>query len=252
MNEAELRRGPLGLIDLVKDARTRQSGREPFNLLVLVDQFEEIFTYADAGAYQADESEAFVNLLLASRAAPQARIYVALTMRTDFLGNCVRFMELPHAINRAQYLTPRLTREQTARAITGPARLFGGDVEASLVTELINAVGNDPDQLPILQYALARMWDSVRRRSAIELTPDTRMDARFRDEKDVMPNAVQNPGVSASPQIQSGAGAPATAEANHLGWQEFDAVDGITGALARHADDGAPRRRTGGRKSQCC
>lgn len=51
--EAELRRGPLGLIDVVKNARTRQTGGEHFNLLVLVDQFEEIFTFADAGGRQA-------------------------------------------------------------------------------------------------------------------------------------------------------------------------------------------------------
>jgi hypothetical protein len=63
---AELRRGPLGLTHVVKNARARQKDKEPFNLLVLVDQFEEIFTYADAGGSQADESEAFVNLLLAS------------------------------------------------------------------------------------------------------------------------------------------------------------------------------------------
>jgi hypothetical protein len=67
----------------------------------------------------------------------------------------VRFLELPDAINRAQYLTPRLTREQIEQAITGPAHLFEGDVEPTLVAELINAISNDPDHLPILQHALA-------------------------------------------------------------------------------------------------
>ncbi|MFZ2172280.1 MAG: ATP-binding protein, partial [Methylococcaceae bacterium] len=159
--EADLRRGPLGLIDIVQDARTRQTGKEAFNLLVLVDQFEELFTYADAGGRKADEAEAFVNLLLAPPTVPDAGIYIVLTMRTDFLGNCVRFLELPDAINRAQYLTPRLTREQIERAITSPAYLFDGDVEPTLVTELINSVSNDPDQLPILQHALSRMWDEA-------------------------------------------------------------------------------------------
>jgi hypothetical protein len=123
--EAELRRGPLGLAHLVADARRGETGAPPFKLLVLVDQFEEIFRYAQAGGTEADESEAFVNLLLASRAEPEAGIYVALTMRTDFLGHCVRFLELPEAINRAQYLTPRLTRAEIERAITGPALVFG-------------------------------------------------------------------------------------------------------------------------------
>lgn len=164
--EADLRRGPLGFIDIVQDARTRQTGKDAFNLLVLVDQFEELFTYADAEGRQADEAEAFVNLLLAPQTVPEARIYIVLTMRTDFLGNCVRFLELPDAINRAQYLTPRLTREQIERAIASPAYLFDGDVEPTLVTELINAVSNDPDQLPILQHALSRMWDEASQRQS--------------------------------------------------------------------------------------
>ena len=159
MLEAELRRGPLGLLQVVQAAQTRLQDRpQPFNLLVLVDQFEEIFTYADAGGAKADESEAFVNLLLAARADADSRICVALTMRTDFLGNCVRFADLPEAINRSQYLTPRLTRDEMERALTGPARVFGGDVEPELVVELINAVGQNADQLPLLQHALARMW----------------------------------------------------------------------------------------------
>jgi len=159
--EADLRRGPLGLIDIVQDARTRQTGKDAFNLLVLVDQFEEIFTYSDTGGRQADEAEAFVNLLLATQTVPNAWIYIVLTMRTDFLGNCVRFLELPDAINRTLYLTPRLTREQIERAITSPAYLFNGDIEPTLVTELINSVSNDPDQLPILQHALSRMWSEA-------------------------------------------------------------------------------------------
>jgi len=57
--ETELRRGPLGLVHLVENLR--QHAEEPeFNLMVLVDQFEEIFTYADAGTRQVDESEAFI------------------------------------------------------------------------------------------------------------------------------------------------------------------------------------------------
>ena len=70
----------------------------------------------------------------------------------------MRFLELPEAINRAQYLTPRLGPAEMARAIVGPARVFGGDVDSGLVEELIRKVGNDSDQLPILQHALARMW----------------------------------------------------------------------------------------------
>jgi hypothetical protein len=161
--EAELNRDRLGLVHTVTQAR-RVNG-QPFNLLVLVDQFEELFTYAGAGTARANESEVFVNLLLAASADRSSRIHVTITMRTDFLGNCVRFLELPQAINKAQYLTPRLTREQLEKAIVGPARVFGGDVDSRIVPELINSVADNPDQLPVLQHALARMWAYAREKN---------------------------------------------------------------------------------------
>ena len=167
--EAELRRGPLGLIHLTEDVRRIGRKSDPFNVLVLVDQFEELFTYASTNSDGADDSEAFVELLLSSRSHREARIYVAVTMRTDFLGNCVRFLNLPEAINRTQYLTPRLNRAELAQAIVGPARVFGGDVEPTLVEELVNSVSGEEDELPVLQHVLGRMW---------ELAPTTDEGAR--------------------------------------------------------------------------
>jgi hypothetical protein len=147
----------LGLVDLVKDC-----GLPPAtNLLLLVDQFEEIFRYRKKG--DSDEADAFVALLLASAARHELPIYVVITMRSDFLGDCALFGGLPEAINDSQYLTPRMSREQCRFAITGPARVFGGTVEPALVNRLLNDFGPDPDQLPLLQHALMRMWDSARR-----------------------------------------------------------------------------------------
>ena len=88
----------------------------------------------------------------------QLPIYIVITMRSDFFGDCALFNGLPEAINRSQYLTPRLTREQRQAAIEGPARVFGGDVEPELVNHLLNEMSNDPDQLPLLQHLLMRMW----------------------------------------------------------------------------------------------
>jgi hypothetical protein len=151
--EAALRRGPLGLVEIVHG-----SALEPdANLLVLVDQFEELFRFTDGASV--DEADAFASLLMASASAPGERIYVAITMRSDFLGECAVFRGLPEAINDGLYLTPRLTREECAACITGPARVFGADVEPALVNRLLNDFGPDPDQLPLLQHALLRMWD---------------------------------------------------------------------------------------------
>ncbi|MFP3247124.1 MAG: NACHT and WD repeat domain-containing protein, partial [Paraburkholderia sp.] len=152
---AVLRRGPLGLVEAVREARLP----EHHNLLLFVDQFEEIFRFRDQG--HADDADAFVALLLASAEQRDLPIYVVVTMRSDFLGECALFYGLPEAINESQYLTPRLTREQIRAAIIGPAKLFEGEIEPALVNHLVNEVGPDPDQLPLLQHVLMRMWNRV-------------------------------------------------------------------------------------------
>jgi hypothetical protein len=150
--EATLRRGPLGLIEIVRDAEALQGS----TLLVVVDQFEEIFRYRERIA--ADEADAFVALLLASTGQRDVPIYVVITMRSDYLGDCAVFHGLPEAVSESQYLTTRLTWEELELAIAGPARVFNGQVEPKLVNRLINDFGTDPDQLPLLQHALARLW----------------------------------------------------------------------------------------------
>ena len=155
--ETTLRRSSLGLVESVRLGRL-----EPHeNLLVVVDQFEELFRFADlAGRGEAvDEAPAFVKLLLEATMQGDVAIYVVLTMRSDFLGDCARFRNLPEAISDSQYLIPRLTRDELQAAITGPIGVRGGAIAPAIVQHLLNAVGDDMDQLPVLQHALMRAWD---------------------------------------------------------------------------------------------
>jgi hypothetical protein len=123
-------------------------------LLVLVDQFEELFRYRHNAD---DEANAFVALLLAATEHPN--VYVVITMRSDFLGDCARHRGLPEAVNAGLYLTPRLDPEQMADAIRLPARVFSGEVEPALVKRLLSETGDEMDQLPLLQHAMMRLWD---------------------------------------------------------------------------------------------
>ncbi|HYP27220.1 MAG TPA: hypothetical protein VE262_10925 [Blastocatellia bacterium] len=157
MVEATLRRGSLGLVEAVRQARL-----QPYeSVLVVVDQFEELFRFAGVAGderYQNDAA-AFVKLLLEASRQREVPIYTVLTMRSDFLGDCSIFWDLPEAINEGQYLIPRLTREQRAEAITGPVAVCGGEIAPRLVNRLLNDMGDSPDQLPILQHALMRAWE---------------------------------------------------------------------------------------------
>lgn len=158
---AILARGSLGL----KEVLDLHPLKEKTSLLLVVDQFEEIFRYRRiADRYRRiakhDEADAFVELLLQSARLEDWPVYVVLTMRSDFLGECIVFPGLPEAINAGQFLTPRLTRGQLQAAIEGPARVFGGFVEDDLIARLLNFAyaEREKDQLPILQHALMRMW----------------------------------------------------------------------------------------------
>jgi WD40 repeat protein/TPR repeat protein len=150
--DAILARGPLGLVEFLDQVNFSAVT----NLLILVDQFEEIFRFRRGAAR--DDTEKFVGLLLASAAQRGRRIFVVITMRSDFLGDCAAFPGLAEAINDGQFLTTRLNRDQCRRAIEGPAAVFGGSVEPALATTLLNETGDNPDQLPLLQHALMRLW----------------------------------------------------------------------------------------------
>ncbi len=131
------------------------------NLLLLIDQFEEIFRFGveSNDAEKREEAEDFIALMLALAEQKQLPIYVVLTMRSDFLGDCDNFYGLPEAMNRSQYLVPRLTRQQRQQAIEGPIRLFNAQIAPRLLDRVLNDVGDKSDQLPVMQHALMRTWD---------------------------------------------------------------------------------------------
>jgi len=131
-----------------------------------VDQFEEIFRYQndsltrDQQRQQQNDAVAFVALLLSTAQARDPRVFVSLTMRSDFLGECDAFHDLPQAINRSQFLTPRLTWDELRDVIELPLQVESvrGSIDAQASAELLNAISDSQDLLPLLQHALRRMW----------------------------------------------------------------------------------------------
>jgi len=213
--ETTLRRGTLGLIEVVRQNAMPKTE----NLLVVVDQFEELFRFAREAArktkeesdhYQNDAA-AFVKLLLQAKAQEDVNIFVVLTMRSDFLGDCAQFWDLPEAINESQYLTPRLTRDQLREVITGPVSLGGGEITARLVTQLLNDIGDDQDQLPVLQHLLMRVWDECKEKHL-----------------DVEIDEGNGPVVRPHKEVHQGAAIDLCC---------YEAVGGMARALSRHAEE---------------
>lgn len=156
--ESVLRRSDQGILNVVDQFLNRL----PENILLVADQFEELFRfskYERTSSKGTRDAVLFINLLLAAIEDKKRRIYVVFTMRSDFIGNCTEFRGLPEAMSTGQYLIPRMSRNEIQLAITGPVAVAGAEISPQLVSMLLNEVGDNPDQLPILQHALMRTYD---------------------------------------------------------------------------------------------
>lgn len=128
--------------------------------LILIDQFEELFRFsASSNAAASEEAKHYVSLLLEACKNMDSPIYLAITMRSDYVGDCTKFPGLTQLINKSNYLVPQMSREQKRIAIEGPVAVGGGEISSRLLKRLLNEIGDNQDQLPILQHALMRTWD---------------------------------------------------------------------------------------------
>ncbi len=198
INESILRRSSTGLVEAYK-----QSGLPAkHNMLILVDQFEELFRFSkyESSAKEGKrDSVAFINLLLKATKQTEVPIYVVFTMRSDFLSDCTEFRGLPEAINDGDYLVPRMTREERREAITGPIAVANGKISNRLLNQLLNDVGDNPDQLPILQHSLMRTWDIWKKKNK----PDTEIDFTDYEEIGTMKYALSQHAEEAYAELDS-------------------------------------------------
>lgn len=152
-----LRRSNQGLVDIFKQLKVPRKE----NILLIVDQFEELFRFREATKDLDDinETESFIKLLVEAVNQSEVPIYVVLTMRSDFMGECSNFLELSRKINESNYLIPQMSRDDYRRAITGPIAVAGASIEEQLVNELLNSVQDESDTLSVIQHAMMRTYD---------------------------------------------------------------------------------------------
>jgi WD40 repeat protein/ABC-type transport system substrate-binding protein/class 3 adenylate cyclase len=129
--------------------RGRQHGRQ----ILVIDQFEELFTVCS------DETErgAFVDQLV-EHAGDSDRRAVVIVLRGDFYGHCAAYPEFARLVAANQVLVGPMAGEELARAIELPARAAGVRVDAGLVETLVAEVGEEPGALPLLSTALVELW----------------------------------------------------------------------------------------------
>lgn len=153
-----LRRSSYGLVDAVSQMGLAKGE----NLLLILDQFEELFRFKESRLNSnttINETEAFIKLFVNAVNQSKQPIYVVLTMRSDFIGDCSDYQELTKLINKSNYLIPQMTRQDFRNAIVGPITVAGAQIDSQLLQHVLNTIGDKTDQLPILQHAMMRTWE---------------------------------------------------------------------------------------------
>ena len=148
----EAERGDLGSTDDSLSAMLAilGEGRRP---LVVVDQFEELFTTT----VDIDERARFIASL--TQAAAPGRAVVVIAVRADFYGRCAEDPGLTAALGSAHVLVGPMTGDEYRRVIEGPARGAGLQIDPTLVDTLVDEVVDEPGGLPLLSTALVELWE---------------------------------------------------------------------------------------------
>lgn len=185
----------------LSDAFGEVIGEAELTPVLVIDQFEELFRFADLPGREAErakrreEATHFVQLLVEASRDPRRPIRIVLTMRSDYLGDCARFDGLPQAVTASQFLVPGMKRRQREDSIRKPIEKAGAQIEASLVQRLLDEGSNEADQLPVLAHCMMRLWTKAR------------------------------------------TGQSDTANPPRLTLAEYEAIGRLEGALSRHADE---------------
>lgn len=166
-------------------------------LVVIIDQFEELWTQAPnepeaRQQFVLENQQPFINLLISAMAVPNSPILLILTMRADFLHRAAENRDLARYIGGHDVIVSSMKPYELRRAIEQPAIEAGGIFEAGLVDELIAQTAQREGALPLLSYSLLDLWQNKQ------------------------PNAKGIPAMT---------------------WEAFRACGGVEGALAARADD---------------
>jgi len=137
-------------------------------LLLVVDQFEEVFTYRpqDDQARQKFETlrSAFIAGLLHASTIPGGKVAVVLTMRSDFLGHCAPFPRLNDLLTAHLEQVGPMQEYELREAIEQPAFKVGGELEPGLAERLLADAKDQAGALPLLQFTLDELWTKRRGR----------------------------------------------------------------------------------------
>ena len=126
--------------------------------VILVDQFEEVYSLCK----DVEHRQAFIDNLLHAASEPTGEVSVVITLRSDFLSETQRHRQLNQIIGSDQsVIVPAMTIEELRRAIAEPAKQADHPLDEATIELLVKDAEDREGALPLLQFALTRLWDGL-------------------------------------------------------------------------------------------
>lgn len=147
---AQLRAGADGLHRTLQQVLPEANSE----FLLLIDQFEEVFTLAADG-----ERVQFLKILETAVTCPDSRLRLVVTLRADFYDRPLLYPGFGDLIRKYTEVVLPLSAIELAQAIRGPAERAGLIVEQELIAAVIADLNKEPGALPLLQYALTELFE---------------------------------------------------------------------------------------------
>ncbi len=142
---------PPGVAEALREAAARDGG----TIVLVVDQFEELFTLCTDDR----ERARFASVLASATRRDLDLIRVVITLRDDFLTRAGTLHELGDRLVRGLHLLATPAVDDLERILVEPARRAGYEFEdAALVTEMVDAVAGQPSALALLSFTAAELW----------------------------------------------------------------------------------------------
>ena len=124
--------------------------------VLIIDQFEELFTLGASSTHQ----QLYVRALLAAASHPDDRARVVITLRDDFLARAAQIPELRDRLPTSLFLLGTPARPELVRILTEPLARVGYEFEdRSLPEEMVDAVATTPGALPLLSFTAQKLWE---------------------------------------------------------------------------------------------
>ncbi|MEI2690489.1 MAG: BTAD domain-containing putative transcriptional regulator [Anaerolineae bacterium] len=154
-----LQSGQIKLLDVLERLVNKQKAGRPLRVLLVVDQFSEIFSQAVDPIARQHYIDALMELVQKSGASTPPRYGVVITLRADFLGQALAYRPLTNALHSAAMMMGSMSRAELTRAVVNPAHLQQVEFEPGLVERILRDIGSEPGHLPLLEFALAALWE---------------------------------------------------------------------------------------------